>query len=228
MQLSLENTKFIDQYLKKSEIVFDDLRLELVDHVATSVSFKMEEEQVDFYDAFKNYMVENKKTLLKAGMANHTFNFKIAFLKFFQFLRLKEVVVFSVLVLFIAINNFKELLTQNVENIQIGIGTAIFYFTLIWVILFYGIFKKRFFVLENNFVLLVVFFHLMNLSRYLSDKVEVEFYSTVFIGLIIVLFIAFMCTSSIQFYLKNKNLYAVEQRTSRINQFIFSKKRSGF
>ena len=210
MQLSLENTKFIDQYLKKSEVVFDDLRLELVDHIASAISFKMEEEQVGFYDAFKNYMVENKKSLLKAGMANHTFNFKIAFLKFFQFLSLKEVVIFSVVVLFIAINNFKELITQNMENIQIGIGTAIFYFAVIWVILFYGILKKRFFVLENNFVLLVMFYHLMNLTRYLSDKVQVKFYSTVFIGLIIVLFIAFMCKSSIEFYLKNKNFYAVE------------------
>lgn len=210
MKITLENTQFIDQYLKKSEIVFDDLRLELVDHVATAVSFKMEVEQVDFYDAFKNYMVENKKSVLKAGMVNNSFNFKIAFLKFFQFLRLKEVVVFSVLVLFIAINNFKELLTQNVENIQIGIGTAIFYFTLIWVILFYGIFKKRFFVLENNFVLLVVFFHLMNVSRYVWDNVQVVFFSTLFVGLIIVLFIVFMCKLSIEFYLKNKNLYAVE------------------
>ncbi len=209
MQLSLENTKFIDQYLKKSEVVFDDLRLELVDHIATAVSFKMEEEQVDFYDAFKNYMVENKKSILKAGMVNHTFNFKLAFLKFFQFLRLKEVVILSVLFLFIAINNFKELITQNMENIQIGIGTGIFYFAIIWVILFYGILKKRFFALENNFILLVVFYHLMNVSRYLSDNVNLELYSTVFIGLIIVLFIAFMCKSSIEFYLKNKNFYAV-------------------
>lgn len=210
MKLTVENSKFIDQYLKKSDVIFDDLRLELVDHVASAVSIKMEEEYAGFYDAFKNYMIENKKSILKAGMANHTFNFKLAFLRIFQFLRLKEVIIFSVLILFVAITNFKSLILENIENIHIGIGTGIFYFALLWMILFYGIFKKRFFVLENNFVLLVVFFQLMNVSRYFWNNLQVEFYSTLFLGLIIVLFMVFMGKLSVDFYLKNKNLYAVE------------------
>ena len=210
MKLTVENSKFIDQYLKKSEVVFDDLRLELVYHVASAVSIKMEEEHAGFYDAFKNYMIENKKSILKAGMANHTFNFKRAFLRFFQFLKLKEVIIFSVLILFVAVSNFKSLILENIENIQIGIGTGIFYFALLWMILFYGIFKKRFFILENNFVLLVVFFQLMNVSRYFWNNLQVEFYSTLFLGLIIVLFIVFMGKLSVDFYLKNNNLYAVE------------------
>lgn len=208
MKLTIENSKFIDQYLKKSDVIFDDLRLELVDHVASAISIKMAEENAGFYDAFKNYMIENKKSILKAGMANHTFNFKLAFLRFFQFLKLKEVIIFSVLILFVAVSNFKSLILENIENIQIGIGTGIFYFALLWMILFYGIFKKRFFVLENNFLLLVVFFQLMNVSRYFWNNPQVEFYSTLFLGLIIVLFIVFMGKLSVDFYFKNKNLYA--------------------
>ena len=65
MKLSKEQIRFIDNYLRKSEVFFVDTRMELTDHIATAVEEKMQAENLDFYDAFKNYMVVNKKKLLK-------------------------------------------------------------------------------------------------------------------------------------------------------------------
>ena len=65
MKLTTENIKFIDNYLKNSEVIYYDIRMEMLDHVATAVEQKMEAENLDFYDAFKNYMVVNKKEILK-------------------------------------------------------------------------------------------------------------------------------------------------------------------
>ncbi|WP_329806792.1 hypothetical protein [Flavobacterium facile] len=65
MKLTKENIQFIDNYLKNSQVIYYDIRMEMLDHVATAVEQKMEVENLDFYDAFKNYMVINKTELLK-------------------------------------------------------------------------------------------------------------------------------------------------------------------
>ena len=67
MSLSSENIKFIDNYLKNSEVIYYDIRMEMLDHVATAVEQKMEAENLDFYDAFKSYMVVNKKEIMKGN-----------------------------------------------------------------------------------------------------------------------------------------------------------------
>lgn len=65
-KISEENIQFIDTYLKNSEVVFTDIRLEMVDHVASEIEFRMNEGDTrDFYYIFKDYMVKNKKKLLK-------------------------------------------------------------------------------------------------------------------------------------------------------------------
>lgn len=65
MKLTKENIVFIDNYLQNSGVFYYDIRLEMLDHVATAVEEKMEEESLDFYEAFKSYMIENKKELMK-------------------------------------------------------------------------------------------------------------------------------------------------------------------
>lgn len=65
-KLTQEQIQFIDNYLKNSDVVFIDVRLEMLDHVASAVETKMEEEQTDFYEAFKAYMVVNKKELIES------------------------------------------------------------------------------------------------------------------------------------------------------------------
>ena len=67
MKLNQEQIHFIDTYLKNSEIEFIDVRMEMLDHVASEVEAKMEVENLDFYNAFKNYMVVHKKEHQKAN-----------------------------------------------------------------------------------------------------------------------------------------------------------------
>ncbi|WP_053989941.1 hypothetical protein [Mangrovimonas sp. TPBH4] len=63
--LSKEEIQFIDTYLKTSDVRFADIRMEMVDHVASEVEVRMSEDGIDFYNAFKWYMAENKLSLLK-------------------------------------------------------------------------------------------------------------------------------------------------------------------
>lgn len=65
MKLSANQIKHIDTYLQNSGIEYIDVRMELVDHVALAVLDKMEQQRLSFYDAFKWYMVEHKKDMVK-------------------------------------------------------------------------------------------------------------------------------------------------------------------
>ncbi|TQD40781.1 hypothetical protein FKR84_02025 [Haloflavibacter putidus] len=62
-----QKIKFIDNYLTKSGVDFLDIRMEMLDHVASAVEEKMQKENLDFYDAFKSYMLKNKNELLKTS-----------------------------------------------------------------------------------------------------------------------------------------------------------------
>ncbi|NNJ88188.1 MAG: hypothetical protein HKP53_02190, partial [Eudoraea sp.] len=59
MSLPPDKIKFIDTYLKNSDICFIDVRMEMVDHVACAVEKRMDEHGQSFYNAFKDYMVAN-------------------------------------------------------------------------------------------------------------------------------------------------------------------------
>ncbi len=66
MKLTKEDIQFIDTYLENSDIVFADIRMEMVDHVASGIEAQIEAgDERDFYDVFKDYMIENKARLLK-------------------------------------------------------------------------------------------------------------------------------------------------------------------
>ncbi|MBU2995952.1 hypothetical protein KO500_05885 [Cellulophaga baltica] len=61
MKLDKDQIIFIDTYLKNSDISFIDIRMEMLDHIASEVENKMKNENLSFYEAFKSYMVVNKK-----------------------------------------------------------------------------------------------------------------------------------------------------------------------
>jgi uncharacterized membrane protein len=65
-KLSKEDIQFIDTYLKNSDVTFTDIRIEMVDHVASEIESMMNDGDTrDFYYIFKDYMVKNKRRLLK-------------------------------------------------------------------------------------------------------------------------------------------------------------------
>ena len=64
--LTRENIVFIDTYLKNSEVNFADIRIEMVDHIASEIENVMQQgDKRTFYYIFKDYMVKNKKELLR-------------------------------------------------------------------------------------------------------------------------------------------------------------------
>ncbi len=67
MVLDKPQIKFIDNYLTKSGVDFLDIRMEMIDHIASAVEEKMQKENLNFYDAFKSYMLKNKNELLKTS-----------------------------------------------------------------------------------------------------------------------------------------------------------------
>lgn len=67
-RLTKEDIVFIENYLINSEINFIDIRLEMVDHVASEIEEKMNSgDSRGFYNIFKDYMVKNKSILLKGN-----------------------------------------------------------------------------------------------------------------------------------------------------------------
>ncbi|AWM13684.1 hypothetical protein DI487_07290 [Flavobacterium sediminis] len=64
MKLTKENIVLVDNYLQNNGVVYYDIRMEMVDHVATAVEEKMKAEHVDFEEAFENFIF-NKGKLFK-------------------------------------------------------------------------------------------------------------------------------------------------------------------
>jgi hypothetical protein len=63
--LTKEDIEFIDNYLENSGIIYNDVRIEMVDHIATGVEMQIKTgDDRSFYAVFKDYMVDNKNTIL--------------------------------------------------------------------------------------------------------------------------------------------------------------------
>ena len=82
MKLLKENIIQIDQYLKSINIIFDDLRIELVDHIASAVEFEMIKNETAFDTAFSAYILENKEMILKTGKVDRKADFWASILTF--------------------------------------------------------------------------------------------------------------------------------------------------
>jgi len=74
-KLTLEDIQFIDTYLSNSDIHYEDVRVEMIDHIASHIEKRMDNGDArDFYYIFKEYMVENKSILLKEGSKPFNWN----------------------------------------------------------------------------------------------------------------------------------------------------------
>lgn len=86
MKLTKEEIKFIDNYLIKNEVKYWDVRLELLDHIVSSVEDKMMQQGVSFNEAllevhcgFGNQFIEfgiPKKEIFKKGLYQSNIGFK--------------------------------------------------------------------------------------------------------------------------------------------------------
>lgn len=162
MKLSKEEIQFIDNYLQQSDVVFVDVRAEITDHVASAVEEKMNLENITFYDAFKDFMVKNKKELLSRNNKFSSLYFH-GFLNFIKTIYKPYNLIFIVFILF----TFNYLKTFYDEYLILGIikkfvfyGIIFFVFgNFIWTFL---IVKKRYLYIEKagSALLIVYYFNL--------------------------------------------------------------------
>ena len=173
MSLSSENIKFIDNYLKNSEVIYYDIRMEMLDHVATAVEQKMQVENLDFYDAFKSYMVLNKKGLMKQNERTLKLDFKAIF-PFLKFnISLNSLLTFTLLGLlfYFLLQEFETITISKFLVNFIFIGMGLFYLKQTIFYFYRG--KKRFHYLEKNSVILFVLYQpilMLNSLFLLDDK----------------------------------------------------------
>jgi hypothetical protein len=140
MKLSKENLQFIDTYLLNSNVVHTDVRLELTDHVASAIEKELTENtNTTFYQVFKQYMVENKTTLL-----GNTKKFANASLKKTCSLFLRHFISFKNIVLLVFLFGIQKLLLQYfpVKELIISLCYLSIFLYVVFMLVFSLIRKK--------------------------------------------------------------------------------------
>ena len=173
-KLSKEELQFIDNYLDNSDIIYADIRMEIIDHVASEIENRMQaNNEATFYTIFKTYMVENKADLLKdnkkyiKSIENKNTKFIIK-----ELLSFKALIVF-VLLLFLSNNyllNFKIMSPKHIFTIPflLIIITTIIYF------ISFKIYKySRFSGVERlGFLYYVLFQVFYFISMFIRNRIE--------------------------------------------------------
>lgn len=159
MKLTLQNIQFIDNYLKNSEVIYYDIRMEMLDHVATDVEQKMKAENLDFYDAFKSYMVVNKKEILK-GNKEEGLHFREPLKKFGLFV-IQPFQILLAIGIFSLVYFFSNIYGLNIYSNYLYLFIIITY--LIFGISHYLLTKrKKFYYIDRNFSIIFLLFQIAN------------------------------------------------------------------
>lgn len=183
-KITQEQIKFIDNYLQKSDVIFVDIRAELTDHIASAVEEKMEAENLDFYDAFKDFMVRNKKEILRKS--NNVFPPLLSFGKTL-YKSYNIIIGLLIIILFYFISKHSD--KQSIlSKIHLSLYFGIIIFALVQGI-YTLIIRKRFAYLEKvTFWLLII--HHINL--FFNGFYKVFEGNAVSVSIVLFLFIAFL------------------------------------
>ncbi|MFD2892262.1 hypothetical protein ACFS5J_09585 [Flavobacterium chuncheonense] len=206
MKLSKENIKFIDNYLINSEVAYYDVRIEMLDHVAAAVEQKMDAENVEFYDAFKEYMRLNKKELLKRAKFWSVYS-KETVLSFFKFLVHPLQLLFGLGFFWVLgqssiFSLFSEHFSFRRFFYCCFIGLAVIQFLYFHVIL-----KKRFYSLERIGGVLALIYYLLIFLMPLGSTENPSVVFVTFFSYLIVAYVVFFIREVSKFRKKNKILF---------------------
>lgn len=205
MGLTKDNIKFIDNYLKNSEVIYYDIRMEMLDHVATAVEQKMEAENLDFYDAFKSYMVVNKKEILK-GNKEEGLHFKEP-LKKFGFFAIQPFQLFLAFITFLIVYFFTQYFGINDFTKYIYV-IIIFTYLIFGVLHFLWTWKRKFYYIDKNFSIIFLLYQIANPLHRIANE-GFTFY-VIFNSVILFVFFTFL-----RFYYTEMKLFRQK------NQFLF-------
>ena len=184
MKLSKEEIKFIDTYLQKSDVIFVDLRTEMTDHIATGIEEKMEHERVNFYYAFKEYMVKNKRELLKSN--NKMAGYYLSSISQFSKTLYKPYNIILGLLIIIGYRYFNDY--RILKTLHHVLFFTIFGFSVLQVIVNLVIRKRYFYLEKTSIILFVIYYFDLFLNGFSKD-----FYGNYFtVGITLFLYVAFI------------------------------------
>ena len=205
MKLTTENIQFIDNYLKNSEVIYYDIRMEMLDHVATAVEKKMQAEDLDFYDAFKSYMVVNKKEIMK-GNKEEGLYFKEPLKKFGLF-SIQPIQILLAIGIFSIVYFFTQYFGINdfTKYIYVIIIATYFVFLILHYLLTW---KKKFYYIDKNFSIIFLLYQLANPLHRIANEGFTSY--VIFNSIVLFVFFAFL-----RFY------YLEMKSFKQKNQFLF-------
>lgn len=214
--LSNKDIQFIETYLKNSEIIYADIRVEMVDHVASEIETRINDgDNRGFYYVFKDYMVENKLGLIK----NHRNYYKVSDKKIIRYLK-NCAFSFKGLVMLLVINLIFQILKNVLESQQflsivkyspavIMIFVTFFYYALT------RLKKERYSSLERIGIYFMVISHFVyNSPRWIFDSNGSIYKSLnlVTIGSTLIIWTTILLTiAAIQFYAEYHKKFVVSK-----------------
>lgn len=211
MKLTKENIQFIDNYFSNSDVKHLDIRLEMIDHVATAIETEMQNgDDRDFYYIFKDYMVENKTKLLDENFAFIKQTTKRLGLQLLKNLY-KPVCILTIVLAFFTLKLLHiKFGFEIVKNWSSGIILTLF---IVGVLLYFYKTKrleiKRISAVERSGFLFTMLFNVFNLVWNISGFIKNDIYKTVIfimISFILGLFVS-MLILSFQIISESKEKY---------------------
>ena len=188
-QLSKHDLQFIDNYLIKHDFIFVDIRYEILDHIATAIKAKMQGESLNFYDAFKSYMVVNRKEILKrkGTSLQSSIDTLVSFSKTLT-KRHNIIAGFLIATFFILFSN--KLNVNNLADIIFKTAMCVFVIANIVLMIYsFVIIKKRYYCFETlSSITSVLYFYNLFLYDFQNEKTL----SIIVIASTIFLFYAFL------------------------------------
>ena len=163
MKLTSDQITFIDNYLSNSGVYYTDVRLEMIDHIASAIESQLNQNScLDFYSCFKDYMVQNKISLLnnlKQYKKQVTWSI---FKRFFKTLTGKTGFYSCIIVFLFLVLVYNILKLYEIEN-WFGYIPLIFYI-VVTIIYYHKLNRfKRFIGVERLGILLVIAYNIQNL-----------------------------------------------------------------
>lgn len=175
MKLEVKDIKFIDEFLKRNDVIFVDIRAEITDHIASAVEEKMETEKICFYDAFRFYMIENKKEIFKMNTKSW-FDSLLEIKSFILFIcKPKNILLPFIVTSLIWIFQTNSFIKNFQDSFSIYFLVFAFLLSVINILYFWIIKRKRFYFVEktSKVLLFLYWINLISLnpsiSKYFSN-----------------------------------------------------------
>lgn len=200
--LSNKEIQFIDTYLQNNQVVYVDIRSEMIDHIASAIEVRMEQNDMDFYNNFKEYMVVNKNEILKNNPTKTNISWAVL-KKFGTFIVQPKMLLLGVLLFFI----FKNTL-PNVHDIDhFSLNNLIFILFISIIVIQYAVIfwliKKRFYAIEKSGQILMILYWLRILLAPFNPSESLSLFTISLFSFLMLTYVLFVI-DEVRFFQKNQ------------------------